>query len=230
MRLAVMQPYFFPYVGYFQLTQAVDRFVFLEDVNFIKKGWIHRNRILMGGEPHPFTVPLQNVSQNRLISEISICQDQTGLQDTSRTLTHAYPRSKYLEKVLGMIETAWLSETINEAAQRSIRLVLEYLGLPGDFHLSSTYPKGDLRGQFRILDLCLKHGAQTYINPSGGIELYDPQVFLDKGITLRFLKPHLKPYPQFRAESFVPGLSIIDLLLNVGPEEARDYLTEYSFL
>ena len=230
MRIAIMQPYAFPYLGYFQLISAVERFIFLDDVSFIKKGWINRNRILLNGKEHMFTIPLQNASQNKLISETLISYDHIWQEKLLRTIQVAYHKSQYFEEAYALIESLLSQQPvdINSFAQKSTIAISNYLNLKPEFASSSqSYPHADLAGQERIIDICRKAGATTYINLLGGRDLYNQDDFRHQGIVLTFLEPHFVSYLQ-PVETFVPGLSIIDILMNNSPSEAALLLKNYT--
>ena len=228
MRLAVMQPYLFPYLGYYQLIDAVDRFAVFDDVHFIKRGWINRNRILLDGEPYRFTVPLVEASQNRLIRDILVSPD--GWQDKLlRTLATAYQRAPHRDAVLALVEDVLGAsrESIGELAFVSLARVCERIGIEADFVRSTAvYGNEDLKGQERILDICEREGAATYVNLPGGRGLYDDGDFRARGIDLRFLACRPQAYEQLGAP-FQPDLSIIDVLMFNDPAETRALVGGY---
>ena len=228
MRVAVMQPYLFPYLGYFQLLATADKFLFLNDVTFINRGWINRNRILACGQPLLFTVPLEHASQNRLIKDIRVHGDQRWRSKLLKTFDQSYHKAPYFAQVMPLVERALEPTFIAECAVRSIELVAVYLQLPTVLGPStSTYGNAHLKGQCRILDLCRAEGATHYINAPGGACLYNGSDFDRQGVDLQFIRPQLRPYPQ-PAAAFVPGLSIIDLLMQVPAAEARTHLGFYQ--
>jgi hypothetical protein len=230
MRLAVMQPYLFPYLGYFQLMASVDRFVLFDDVHFIKRGWINRNRILLDGGDHLFTVPLQRASQNRLISDTLIVDDYTWKKDLLKTLEQAYRRAPHFAAVFPVVEAAVLNNerSIARFVAHSLNLIVAYIGIPVELVSSSQpYRNCHLKGQDRILDICLKEGASAYHNAIGGRDLYDPARFTTEGIALRFVLPNFRQYEQ-RAPAFIAGLSIVDVLMWNDVEAVQTMLNEYE--
>lgn len=215
MKLAVMQPYLFPYLGYFQLVGAVDRFVVFDDVNFINKGWINRNRVLNNGAEFMFTVPITKASQNSLIRDLDVAADAAWKAKFLKTLEHAYRKAPHFAPAFALVSSVVMNEEKNLAGYvtNSIQRVLEYAGVTTQVVPSSTvYGNADLRGKDRIIDICLREGADTYVNPPGGKDLYKPEDFERRGIALRLLQPRLLPYPQ-PVGQFMPGLSIIDVLM-----------------
>jgi len=226
MRVAIMQPYIFPYIGYFQLIQQVDNFIFLDDVNFIKKGWINRNRLLISGEIKYFSIPIKSISQNTLISQTIVHDDELWRKKLSKSIEQSYKNAPQFSKVFEIFEAVIFSnlENISDLAKKSIGLVSDYMNLKTNFSSSSSYSNDQfLRGQDRIIDLCEKNNATQYWNLSGGRDLYSNDDFLSKKIDLQFIDPYLGEYKQFSSE-FEPGLSVIDLLMHVDKEKLAMYL------
>lgn len=221
-----MQPYFFPYLGYFQLVGSVQHFVFLDDVAFITRGFIHRNRILLNGAPHRFTLPVSDLSQNRAINEHRFVGDYTAFL---AKLRHAYARAPHFREVQDLIARVCSAPERNVAvkAADSVRAVFDYLDLPLSWSYASEQPPAGLGGQQRILDLCRYFGAERYHNASGGRDLYEAAAFAEQGVELRFVQPRLRQYPQSGA-GFVPGLSIIDVLMHNPVEVVRSMLADYD--
>jgi hypothetical protein len=222
MKLAIMQPYFLPYVGYFQLIAAVDRFVFLDDVNFINRGWINRNHLLLHGQKHRFTIPLAGASQNRRINEIQVDGDARWRAKLLRTIETAYRRAPSFAAVFPWV-AGLISECtgpIGDVARRSVREACRHLSIDGKLvDSSAVYGNDHLAGAERIRAICIAERAAVYVNPPGGRELYEPGFFRDKGIELQFLEPELAPYPQPSTE-FIPGLSILDVLMHCDAAQA----------
>ena len=214
-RIAIMQPYVFPYLGYFQLVSAVDLFVFYNDVNFIKKGWIHRNRILLNGKDFMITIPCVNVSQNKLICETELALDNKEKKRILTTISQAYRKAPYFEEVFFLIDNIFKRDykTIDELAIRSVEAVSGFLNIPTTFRVSGgIYGNSELKREDRLIDICLKENVLQYINPQGGVEIYSKDYFRKKNVDLNFLVAHLEPYVQF-GNDFVSGLSIIDVLM-----------------
>ena len=231
-RLAIMQPYLFPYMGYWQLMKAVDRFVIYDDVNYIKGGWINRNRILVNGEPAYFTIPLDQASPYDAITAVHM---QTGYrlrEKLKKSLTLTYARSPYFDEVWPTLARIINYDTDNLADFLVHQLVelARNLEITTEFQRSSvTTPKQALAGQARVIEICKLNGATHYINASGGRELYDGTTFRENGLDLRFLSCLMAPYPQ-RAQAFVPHLSIVDTLMALGFEGCAGQLDAYELL
>ncbi|MFA5944456.1 MAG: WbqC family protein [Candidatus Thermoplasmatota archaeon] len=227
-----MQPYAFPYVGYFQLAASVDRFVFFDDVDFIKRGWINRNRILLDGRIHPITIPVRHVDLGTKINKVHLAEERDYLHHKLLpTLKRAYCKAENFHDAFPVVEGILLDKTagIGALAKASVRGILDYLGIRVDFVESSTkYENQGLRGQTRIIDICLREAATHYHNPAGGQDLYEEERFEACGLGLRFVQPKLHPYRQVGTGPFVPGLSILDLVLNVERREARNVVLEHD--
>jgi hypothetical protein len=228
MRLAIMQPYFFPYLGYFQLMAAVDRFVVYDDVAFIKNGWINRNRILTSNGPEYFTVPLAGASSFRPIRDTRCAPPSAWRDKMLRTLSQVYARAPQRSAGLTLVEQVLRvadSESIRDLAVASLREVCSYAELsPSWQDSSSVYENSDLSGVDRVLDICRREGATRYVNAPGGRSLYEPARFVAQQIELRFISPVLGPYAQSRSATFVPGLSVLDLIMNAPRAEVARLL------
>lgn len=230
MRLVVMQPYFFPYLGYFQLIKAAEKFVFYDDVNYITRGWVNRNQILINEQKKYFTLSLRGASQNKKINEIKIGPRSSKVLKSIRL---AYASTPYFEAVFPLIKEVFDAigeETlISNIAGLSVTKVANYLGLETSFEYSSeayadTEPLGRAE---RLIEICKRNGADTYINAEGGIGLYRQETFQRHGISLKIIKNSLSRYEQFGNE-FVPYLSIIDVLMFNSPQEIQKMLDEYE--
>jgi hypothetical protein len=214
-RLAIMQPYLFPYIGYFQLVGSVDRFVFFDDVNFIKRGWINRNRLLFSGSVGYFTIPLVAASQNHRICDIQVCMEGGWQKKLSTSIRESYSKAPYFHTVYELVENVIFSGELSIAnmAKHSVLSVAEYLDLNTQFvSTSSSYGNEGLTGPARILDICRSEDAGAYYNLPGGRPLYDRGEFSARQIELKFVEPLLCEYRQYGA-LFQPWLSVLDVLM-----------------
>lgn len=231
MKIAIMQPYLFPYLGYFQLINAVDIFVFYDDVNFIKRGWIHRNQILANGKATMFTMPLKKASQNRLINETEVATDIKWLPQFFKTIEQNYKNAPYFEETFHLLKKTFDKEhsKIADVAKESVVEISIYLGLKTQFEVSSKHYSGSkgLSKDERLIAICKEKGSDHYINPAGGKELYNKDTFKKEGVTLSFIENELLSYTQF-GNHFVNGLSIIDVLMFNSVKEARALLSNYK--
>ncbi len=226
-----MQPYFFPYIGYWQLINAVDVFVLYDDVNFIKKGWINRNNILLNKSEHLITIPLLNVSQNKHINECMVSEDYKSIDNIIKTINLAYKKAPYYNLVFPYIEEIIKTKgSISDLVLKSVLWIKEYLGLNTEIILSSSIDKNnELKGQDKIIEIVKKLNGNHYINAIGGQELYNKEIFNNNGIKLNFIKTGEIKYKQFNNE-FVPNLSIIDVLMFNSPSEVKEMLNNYSLI
>jgi hypothetical protein len=230
--LGVMQPYLFPYLGYFQLIAAVDKFVVYDDVNYIKQGWINRNRILVNGDAHLFTLPVKNASSFTTIREVGLDTVQVSAWRDKflRTMAQTYNRAPNFKAVQELLDRVFAAPhgRLVDLLVAGIREVMAHIGLETELvPTSSGYANRNLSGQARILDICSQEEAGRYVNAIGGKELYDQSAFAQNGITLSFLRSGLPEYRQGR-HPFVPGLSILDAMLFVPVDELRDMIQAYS--
>lgn len=226
--IAIMQPYFLPYIGYFQLLAAVDKFVLLDDVNYINRGWINRNRLLLNGVAHTFTMPLRGASQNKLICEIELDDAQEWRGKLLRTIRQAYVRAPCYVHVSTLMENLinYPSLRLDEFLLNSIREVVRYLSLEVEIVNSSRiYNNAHLKGQERILEICRQEQANIYVNPIGGVDLYDRTSFSKQDLSLYFLRSRPVSYSQGKGEH-VPWLSILDVLMFNEPSAVRRLLAE----
>lgn len=229
-----MQPYLFPYIGYFQLINYVDKFVFYDDVNYIKRGWINRNKILTNQKEFLFTVPLNKASQNNLIKDTKISNSNYNVwkNKTLSTVVQFYKEAKYFEPTYQLVSSVLddKHETISKLSINSITSISNYLGLTTDFIISSeSYNNRNIIRADRLIDICYQERINTYVNPASGQELYDKNYFLKQGITLKFIKPLPISYHQFN-NKFTPWLSMIDVLMFNSKEEINRLLSGYELL
>lgn len=231
MRLAIMQPYAFPYIGYFQLINAVDKFIILDDVNFIMRGWINRNRILVNGKEHLFTIPVEKATQNKLILECELAEGKWG-PGFLKTLEFNYKKAPYYEVCYSVINSIILQKErdLSEWLSSQIKVICTYLNIDTEIVESSRiYNNRHLKAQDKILDICKQEGAHYYFNPIGGTELYDTNVFSNNNIKLQFLKPQPEKYKQFNLD-FVPFLSIIDVMMFNNVKDIHNLLNKFEII
>lgn len=229
MKLAVMQPYFFPYIGYWQLIAAVDTFVIYDDVNYIKKGFINRNSILVNNAGHLLILELVGASQNKKINEIDVGGNTLKIL---KTIELSYKKAPYFENVFPLIQEILKNEEKNLAQFliSSIRKICTYLEIKTNISISSELIKNnDLKGQDKILDICGVLQAKQYINAIGGQELYQNKAFSQQSMELLFIKNKAIDYQQFKLP-FIPNLSIIDVLMFNDKGQINQYLTEFELI
>lgn len=229
MKVAVMQPYIFPYIGYYQLVNAVNTFVFYDDVTYIKNGYINRNFILSNGVKNRFTISLNQASSNKLINDIN-CHN--NVKKTIKTIQQSYSKAPNFSSVMSIVEKVLMSENRNVAhiASQSIVAVFEYLGIKREFVSSSEldYDR-NLDAAEKLVSICELYESSHYINSIGGKELYTKEYFYNKGIKLEFIEKQKVSYQQNNNE-FIDNLSMIDVLMWCSKEEVISLLKEYKIV
>ena len=211
-----MQPYLFPYIGYFQLINAVDEFIIYDNIQFTKKGWINRNRILVNGTDEYITIPLKKDSDFLDIKDRYLSQE--WLNERKKILnriTESYRKASHFNIIYPIIERIMMYEDKNLFAFifNSLKELNQYLDIKTPLIVSSIISiNHDLKAENKVIELCKARKAKTYINPIGGVELYDKKTFNNKGLELKFLKANNITYPQFKND-FVSFLSIIDVMM-----------------
>jgi len=225
MKVAIMQPYFLPYIGYWQLMSYVDAFVIYDDIEYTKKSWINRNRYLLNDKAETFTLSLKKDSDY-----LDVCKRQLSdsfdedKEKIIRRLESAYRRAPFFIEGSAILADIFGSEERNlfRFIYQSIELIHARLGMTSKLIISSTLGiSKQLKAQERVIATCKSLGAADYINPIGGLNLYDKSEFGSAGINLHFQKVRAINYSQFIA-SFIPNLSIIDMIMFCGAEKIRD--------
>lgn len=228
-----MQPYIFPFIGYFHLIEASDKFIFYDDVQYIKKGWINRNRILLNGKSFVFTVPLSKGSQNKLINEIHPIIEKRWKSGFFKTIEYGYSKSPNYREVMPLIHEVLNKEysDITDLCIESIKSVLGYLRMNFNYIKSSVLSpesKG-MKKADRLIEITKKCGASEYVNAIGGKSLYEKRYFEERGVRLHFVESRFKEYRQLKHD-FVAGLSILDILMFNDRARIREYLNDYELV
>ncbi len=224
MKIAIMQPYIFPYIGYFQLINAVDKFVIYDNIQFTKKGWINRNRLLLNGKDEYFTLPLKNDSDFLNVNERELSTD--WLKEKTKILNKIkenYKKAPYFNEVYNLVESNFNFENLNlfDFILNALKNTLNYLTIKTEIVVSSTLAiNHSLKAEEKVIAICKELNAETYLNPIGGIELYNKEHFLNEGIKLNFIKANNCVYNQLNNE-FIPFLSIIDVMMFNSKEEIK---------
>jgi hypothetical protein len=234
MKIAIMQPYFFPYIGYWQLLKSVDKFVIYDNIQFTKKGWIHRNRILINGIDKMFTLPLKKDSDFFNINERYLSDDsKKQIIKTLRIIKNSYSKAPFFQTVYPVIENIFLYDNKNlfEYIINSINIVKKYLNIETDIIISSSIDidHKTLKGKNKVLAICDRLSTKTYINAIGGKDLYNVNEFKKNGIELKFLQTNNINYKQFKNE-FVPNLSIIDIMMFNPVSDIKEMLNLYKLI
>lgn len=232
-KIGIMQPYFMAYIGYYQLINSVDKFIIYDNIQYTKKGWINRNRILCDNKERLISLPIKKDSDylnvcDRELSE-SWVNDKVKMLNIIKT---TYGKSPYFNEVYPLI-----SRCINNSETNLFKFIYDsilemnkFLDIKTKMIISSTLDiNHDLKSQDKVLALCLNQNADTYINSIGGVELYDKKTFKEHNIELNFIKSNPINYKQFNNE-FIPWLSIIDVLMFNSKEEIKNYLNQYTLI
>ena len=233
MNLGIMQPYFFPYIGYFQLMNAVDEFVVYDNIEFTKKGWINRNRILVNGKDSFITLPLKKDSdyldvRDRYLADSWLSERVKMLN----RIKESYRKAPQFDSVYPVIEKCILYDESNlfKYILNSLKIVKAYIEIDTPLVISSTITIDDtLKADKKVIAICKARKADTYVNAIGGMELYLKETFQEKDIELKFIKSKPFEYPQF-GDAFVPWLSIIDVIMFNPQDRIVQMLREYELI
>lgn len=223
-----MQPYWFPYIGYFQLIAHSDVFVIRDEVQYTKEGWINRNRFLVAGEPRWITLPVKRAPHRSRISEREYLLEQPEVDRVARRLEEAYRSAPQFEAVRRLVTETMSYDTATVSAfnTNAIEAVLEFIGVDVEVLAASSLQLADgVGGEDRVIEICRRVNATRYLNPIGGRTLYSAERFADGGLELAYLTPGLTPYEQFGGP-FVESLSIIDVLMFNDRRAVRAMVTE----
>lgn len=214
MIVSIMQPYFLPYIGYFQLIKAADIFVIYDHIKYTKKGWINRNRLLLNGHDAFFSLPLKKSSDTLDVVEKELASDYEP-EKLLRQFAGAYAGAPFFDEIFPLLTEILMCQERNlfHYIYHSLQLVCRYLDIQTDIRLSSELPfNQELKGQDKVIAICQALNADRYMNAIGGTALYDRQVFRENKLELQFLQSSPVEYQQF-STPFVPWLSIIDVLM-----------------
>lgn len=231
MKIGIMQPYFLPYIGYWQLLNLVDKYVLYDNIEFTKKGWIHRNRFLNNGTDVLVSLPLKKDSDYLDVRERYI-SDSFDRKVFLKRIDTYYHRAPYFKEVYPLIQDIIVFEKDNlfEYIEHSIQLICEYLDIKTEIIISSTLQyDNSKKGQDKVLAICQELNATEYYNAIGGMTLYDVNEFQRNGIILKFLKADFIEYEQFKNE-FISNLSILDVLMFNAKDTVKDYLGKYTLI
>lgn len=210
--VGIMQPYFFPYIGYFQLIMCVDEFVVYDDVNFIKGGWINRNNFLIHGEKKLLTIQVSKASSNLLINQVYIKDD---FQAFLKTMQYNYKKAPFFNEIMTLVESIVNFPEKNLALYliNSLQKICAFLSITTKISVSSSINKNNsLKSKDKVIEICKLLGASQYVNAIGGKLIYNKEDFLRSDIEILFINSLLTEYSQFKNQ-FTPALSIIDVLM-----------------
>ena len=229
MKVGIMQPYFMPYIGYFQLINAVDKYVIYDNIEYTKKGWINRNRILMNGQDFLLSLPLKKDSDSKFIRDRELSAEYNSRKILEQ-IRSTYIKAPYFKDVNVLLESIFYYDETNlfQYIFNSIKVINHYIGIQTEMVVSSTINiDHQLKSEDKVLAICKALSANSYYNAKGGKELYSKERFCNTGIDLKFLSSDLIQYKQFN-HTFIPWLSIIDVLMFNSKEEIRVLLEKYT--
>lgn len=233
MKIGIMQPYFFPYIGYFQLISAVDKFVVYDNVKYTKKGWINRNRILANGRDQLFTLPLKKDSDYLDVCQRRLANNYQGeAKKTLNKIKTLYAKAPYFNHAYPVISDCFLykDENLFNFIHHSIEKINDYLNIKTKILVCSKIGMEEkLKGEARVISICKHLKASQYINSIGGVDLYDKKTFLKEDIELNFIKSNPIEYKQFD-DIFVPWLSMLDVMMFNSREEISKMLKSYTLI
>lgn len=233
MKLGIMQPYFFPYIGYWQLLNYVDTYVVYDDIEYTKKGWINRNRFLSNGKATVFSIPIKKDSDHLFVKDRYVADSfYNDRRKILRKIEGSYRKAPFFNDVYPFIEEVFDFKDNNLFAYvfNSIVKVKEYLGIDTEIFISSKVNDfTGFKGADKVLNICKFLNSSHYINPIGGLGLYDKDEFVQQGINLNFLKSNAVEYPQFNNE-FIANLSMIDVLMFNSPGQIKEYLSRFELV
>ena len=228
-----MQPYFFPYIGYFQLINAVDKFVIYDNIEYTKKGWINRNRILKEGVDLLISLPLKKDSDFLFVNQRYLADDWSkSKQKLINSIKESYRKAPHFEDTFNLVQEIFNYSNSNlfEFILHSVLQTCKFIGIETEIIVSSTLDyNNELKSEEKVIAICKSIEATQYINSIGGVELYNKNNFSDQGIELNFIKSKPIIYNQFKNE-FVPWLSIIDVMMFNSKEVVSDFLNQKELL
>lgn len=234
MKIAGMQPYFLPYIGYFQLINSVDKFIVVDNVQYIKGGWINRNRLLINNTARKFTLSLKKGSRTLRINERYLSDEfEEENKNLLKTIDMNYANAPYISEVIPLISEILNYDhkvNIGEFNYNSLQKICRYINITTPLIMASDVDKDNqLKGQDMVIDKVKRFNCDIYINAIGGRELYSKKDFKEKSIDLYFIKTNNIKYKQFKNE-FIPNLSIIDVLMFNSKEQVKELLNQYTLI
>ncbi len=238
MKIAIMQPYFLPYIGYFCLIKHTEKFILFDPVQFIRHGWIERNRILKpDGDIQYIAVPLTKHDSDCLIKDIKIKNEEDWRNKILSQLVHYKKKAPYYDQTIEVLKKAFDIETdsIVKLNEHVLKTICDYLNINCDLEIFSemnlVIETPNAPDEW-ALNICKALGnIKDYINPPGGVEIFDKKKYINSNINLRFLKSNLPYYSQRRGlENFEPGLSIVDVMMFNDPQKINQMLDDYIYI
>ena len=232
-KIAIMQPYFLPYIGYWQLINQVDEFVIYDTIQYTKKGWINRNRFLQNESDATFTLPLKKDSDFLNVCDREL-SDNFDREKLIRQLGGAYKKAPFFNENFPIIESIIMFENNNlfEYINNSVYEICSFLNITtpivksSDIHLEFENEKG----QDKVINIARARGGTDYINPIGGLDLYDKSTFENHGLNLHFMKADILDYTTFNGANALPHMSIVDVMMFNPKEDIISYLDAFQWV
>jgi len=233
-KIAIMQPYLFPYIGYFQLIHAVDTFIVLDNVQYINRGWINRNRILLNQEPYLFSFSVKSGARDLSINQRYYSEARSNeIAKFEKTLYYAYNKAPNYEEVIDLlknIEQQTVESNVAISNTTQLQLLIAYLGIETQFQYASEIKeRTEESAEQYLISICKAKGSENYVNPLGGQSLYSKTAFSQNGIILNFIQTKPYVYSQL-GKVWVPHLSIIDVMMFNTKEQIRELLGQYELV
>lgn len=232
-KIAIMQSYFLPYIGYWQLINCVDEFIVYDNIEYTKKGWFNRNRILETNHDRLFTIPIKKDSDYLPVNERYLSDDSDKeIARTLRIIESSYRKAPHFSEAYPVIKECFLfpNKNLFSYNYHSIQVICEYLGIETNIVISSEVDcDHTLKAAEKVIAICKARNTTMYVNAIGGIDLYNAEEFEANSIELKFIKSRDITYTQFNSP-FVPRLSIIDSIMFNGKDETRKLLDEYELV
>lgn len=233
MKIAIMQPYFFPYIGYFQLINGVDEFVIYDEIEYSKKGWINRNRILVNGKDEYITLPLKKASDYLYVNDRYLADSwKTEKHKLLNRIKESYRKAIYFNEIFPIIENSFMfgNKNLFQFILNTVTVVNNYLEIKTPIiKVSELTINKTLKAEYKVIEICKLKNADNYVNPIGGLTIYSKEQFIENNIKLHFIKSNEIHYTQFNNQ-FIPWLSIIDVMMFNSKEEIRKMLIQYEIL
>lgn len=232
MKIGIMQPYFLPYIGYWQLLNFVDKYVIYDDVNYIKGGWIARNKILLNKKEQLFGLKLISASSNKLINEIEITEDEIHIEKLLKTIRLAYKKAPYYDFVYPIIEEILVhkEKKLSKFIIFSLKKICNYLEIKTELIVSSDLEKNNrLKSQEKVIEICKLLNGDEYYNAMGGKALYSYKTFSENGIILKFLESRNINYKQYD-NIMISNLSILDMMMFNSIDKIKEMLLQYYLI
>lgn len=233
MKIAIMQPYFLPYIGYWQLINAVDKFVIYDNIEFSKSGWFHRNYFLLNNEKKLFTIPIQKDSDYLDVKYRFLAKNsEEKIKKIISQIQDSYKKAPFYEEVFPVIKKIFLNQEKNlfSYIYFSVKEITKFLEIDTEIIISSEINiDHSLRSQDKVIEINKKINSKEYYNSIGGLKLYEEDIFAQNGIKLLFLESEIVEYKQFN-NNFIPYLSIIDILMFNSKESVKKMLNSYRII